>query len=80
MQDEATGFSMMGSADGPIYVQAGGAGGNLEDFAPTRNNRSAKTYTGHHYVMVRIIGDRLRLETRDLEGRLRDYLDLVKAE
>ena len=75
---EAVGFTREGAANGTIYIQAGGAGGNLEDFAPTRVKRSAKTYTGHHYLMIRITGDHLRMEARDLEGRLRDYMDLVK--
>ncbi|GGC23782.1 hypothetical protein GCM10011386_14710 [Parapedobacter defluvii] len=63
---------------GVTYVQAGGAGGNLEDFTPTRAWYSAKTYRGHHYCMVQVVGDTLRLNVYDVTGNLKDYLAIQK--
>ncbi|WP_188505159.1 metallophosphoesterase [Parapedobacter pyrenivorans] len=63
---------------GVTYIQAGGAGGNLEDFTPTRAWYSAKTYRGHHYCMVQLVGDTLTLHVYDIVGNLRDYLSLQK--
>lgn len=64
---------------GVVYVQTGGAGGNLEDFAPNRTWFSAKTYRGHHYLTVNISGDRLNMRMYDVTGRLRDQVDLQKT-
>lgn len=66
--------------DGVIYVQGGGGGGNLEDFAPSRAWFSAKTYRGHHYFTITIHENELNFKMYDTEGRLKDYLDLKKAE
>lgn len=63
---------------GVWYVQAGGAGGNLEDFAPTRSWFSEKVFAGHHYCMIYVSGGRLSFRMYDLEGRLRDYMELEK--
>lgn len=65
---------------GVTYIQAGGAGGNLEDFTPTRAWYSAKTYRGHHYCMVQVVGDTLMLNMYDIAGNPRDYLTLQKNE
>lgn len=63
---------------GVTYVQAGGAGGNLEDFTPTRAWYSARTYRGHHYCTVTVVGDKMSLKTYDADGHLIDYLDSTK--
>ncbi|HTF19871.1 MAG TPA: metallophosphoesterase [Chryseolinea sp.] len=63
---------------GVIYVQGGGGGGNLEDFAPSRAWFSAKTYRGHHYFVISIHAQTLNFKMYDTEGRLKDYLDLSK--
>lgn len=68
----------VGEHNGVVYIQAGGAGGNLEDFAPTRAWFSAKTYRGHHYCIVAINGGRLSFRMYDAEGRLKDFLELEK--
>lgn len=65
---------------GVIYVQGGGGGGNLEDFAPSRAWFSAKTYRGHHYFIITVHEDHLNFKMYDTEGRLKDYLDLNKTE
>jgi hypothetical protein len=63
---------------GVIYIQCGGGGGNLEDFAPARAWFSAKTYRGHHYATITVNGGQLRYQVFDSEGRMRDFLDLHK--
>jgi len=63
---------------GVIYVQGGGGGGNLEDFAPSRAWFSAKTYRGHHYFTITVHESQLNFKMYDTEGRLKDYLDLNK--
>jgi len=63
---------------GVIYVQCGGGGGNLEDFAPARAWFSAKTYRGHHYATITINGKQLRYQVFDAEGRMKDFMDLKK--
>ncbi len=63
---------------GVVYVQCGGGGGNLEDFAPSRAWFSAKTYRGHHYATVTIHSKNLRLQVFDDRGRMKDLMDLKK--
>ena len=69
---------MVNTQNGVIYVQGGGGGGNLEDFAPSRAWFSAKTYRGHHYFTVNIFRNTLNLKMYDSDGRLKDYLDIEK--
>jgi hypothetical protein len=64
--------------NGIIYVQGGGGGGNLEDFAPSRAWFSAKTFRGHHYFTVSVLNNELSFKMYDSEGKLRDYLDIKK--
>nr|WP_313416940.1 metallophosphoesterase [Brevundimonas diminuta] len=64
--------------NGVTYVQVGGMGGNLEDFAPNKPTFSAKTARTHHYVMLRGAGDRIEVEMVDIEGRSRDRFALTK--
>lgn len=63
---------------GVIYLQSGGAGGNLEDFAPTRAWFSAKTFRGHHYCLIDVHNKQLTLKMYDLTGSMRDYLEMRK--
>ncbi len=65
-------------AGGVRYIQAGGAGGNLEDFAPGRAWFAAKTFRGHHYCTVAIDGRKLTLRMHDLQGALRDEMIVEK--
>jgi len=64
--------------NGVRYIQAGGAGGNLEDFAPNKVWFSQKTYAGHHYCIININDDELILKTYDLDGALIDYMKVEK--
>lgn len=63
---------------GVYYIQCGGAGGNLEDFAPARRSFSRKTYPGHHYGLIAIHGSRLEFQMIDSEGRLRDSFTIER--
>lgn len=62
--------------NGVVYVQAGGGGGNLEDFAPTHTWFSGKTYRGHHYLTVTVTAARMELRMYDLDGDLRDFFEV----
>jgi hypothetical protein len=64
--------------EGVVYLLAGGAGGNLEDFAPNPVVFSNKAYRGHHYCMIDIHGDELELRMHDLDGDIRDMARLKK--
>jgi len=64
--------------NGVVYVQTGGAGGNLEAASPTRNWFTKRVYSGHHYVLVHVEGDTLELVSVDTEGRERDRYELVR--
>ncbi len=61
--------------NGVWYIQAGGAGGNLEDFAATRNWFTEKSYRGHHYCLIYVHGSKLIFRMYDVEGKLRDYME-----
>lgn len=63
---------------GTRYIKVGGAGGNLEDFQPTRVDFKHKTYRGHHYTMVNIHGPVLEFIMYGLDGAIRDSFRLVK--
>ena len=65
--------------NGVWYVQSGGAGGNLEDFGPTRAWFSEKVYRGHHYCMINIIDQQLVFKMYDLAGNVKDYMEVNKA-
>lgn len=64
---------------GVTYVQVGGLGGNLEDFAPNKPWFSRKTFRDHHYVSVAVTSDRLDLQAVDSQGRTRDVFSIEKT-
>lgn len=66
--------------EGVVYIQAGGAGGNLEDFQPTRTFFKHKSFRGHHYCTVNIVGPVMEFRMYDLDGALRDSLTVRKDE
>lgn len=63
--------------EGVVYVQGGGGGGNLEDFAPTASWFSGKTHRGHHYFTVSVDHRRLQLRMYDIEGRMKDFFEVL---
>lgn len=63
---------------GVTYIQSGGAGGNTEDFAPSKTWFSQKVFAGHHYCLVNVNDDQFVLKMYDVNGNLGDYLELNK--
>lgn len=63
---------------GVVYIQAGGGGGNLEDFAPTPSWFSGKTHRGHHYLMCHQFGDTLEIRMYNDQQALLDIFTIEK--
>ncbi|MBN1506189.1 MAG: metallophosphoesterase family protein [Sedimentisphaerales bacterium] len=63
---------------GVVYVQTGGAGGGLENYAPTRSWFTAKVHRDHHFLLVSVGGTTLQLQAIDQNGVLFDQLVLHK--
>jgi 3',5'-cyclic AMP phosphodiesterase CpdA len=63
---------------GIIYLQTGGAGGNLADHSPTPTWFNLKKERGYHYVLVHIHHSRLSLSMFDIEGRMKDTFERTK--
>lgn len=66
--------------NGVTYIQTGGGGGNLEDFAPTRNWFTSQLGYGHHYNVVSVQGNYLQWTTYDLERNIKDQFELTKPD
>ena len=64
--------------NGVIYLQVGGAGAELENFAPQRSWFTAKVAKKCHYVLFNIYQKSLTMMSYDSKGRLFDYLELNK--
>ncbi len=64
--------------EGVVYIQAGGAGGNLEDFQPTRTFFKHTSFRGHHYCTINIVGPVMEFKMYDLNGALRDTVTIRK--
>ncbi len=62
---------------GVIYVTTGGAGGSLEDFAPTRTWFTAHKYRGHHYCIVTAHDRSFELRAFDQDGKLIDFFSIA---
>lgn len=70
-----------GKADpdkGVIYVQCGGAGGNLGHAALTRVSIAKKVDRCYHYCVVDVCEDVLEFKMLDTKGRVRDWFSLKK--
>lgn len=57
---------------GVTYVQLGGGGGDPERAQPFASPTAAALYSGFHYALFRVTGDRIELQMFDVEGHLRD--------
>ncbi len=64
--------------NGVIYINSGGAGGGLEDFAPTRSWFTAKVRSLHHYGYFMVHDNTVHFQAIDEEGRVFDSLQLTK--
>ncbi|MBI4558438.1 MAG: metallophosphoesterase family protein [Candidatus Hydrogenedentes bacterium] len=63
---------------GVVYIQTGGGGAPLEEFAPTRSWFTAKVNSNYQYCLVAIHGKTLHMMAYDIDGRLFDVLELKK--
>lgn len=72
--------NMVNQKEGVVYINSGGAGGGLEDFAPTRNWFTAELQTGHHYCTFSIFDRTLVFKAIDSDGRMFDTFQMVKPE
>ena len=64
--------------NGVVYIKSGGGGGNLEDFTPTPSWFSNKVQRGNHFCKVDIFDGTFSFRMYDLEGRLKDFMELKK--
>ncbi len=71
---------MINQKEGVIYINSGGAGGFLEDFAPTRSWFTLELQTGHHYCTFAIFDQMLVFKAIDHEGRVFDSFQMDKSE
>ncbi|WP_181404667.1 metallophosphoesterase [Asticcacaulis tiandongensis] len=62
---------------GITYVQVGGLGGNLEDFAPNKPWFSTKTVRAHHYVSLHVSPEKIEARMVDADGHLRDVFSVL---
>jgi len=66
--------------EGVVYIQTGGAGGNLEDFRPAKTWFNHKAFRGHHFCMISIHGDNLEFRLFNQDGSLRDVARISKLD
>lgn len=63
---------------GVVYINSGGAGGNLENFAPTRSWFTSELQIVHHYCTFNIFENNVAFKAIDHEGRMIDAFQLTK--
>jgi len=63
---------------GVIYIQTGGGGAPLEDFAPTHSWYTAKVFRGWQFCYAAINGGEFTMMAYDIDGRMFDYLEIKK--
>lgn len=66
--------------DGVVYINSGGAGGGLEEFAPTRSWFTMDLQLVHHYCSFAVFENNLVFKAIDHEGRLFDTFQMQKNE
>lgn len=65
--------------NGVLYINVGGAGGSLENPAPTRSWFTRKLRTVHHFGYVAINGNDLQFQAIDEFGNSFDFFSLHKS-
>ena len=65
--------------NGVVYINAGGAGGGLEQFAPTRSWFTAKARSIHHYGYFAVHDNMLIFQAIDEDGHMFDSFQLEKT-
>lgn len=63
---------------GPVYIVIGGGGGDLEQFLPNPPEFSLVRKSAHHYGIVEVTPQTLKLTAYDLDGMMFDTLELQK--
>lgn len=66
--------------DGVVYINSGGAGGGLEEFAPTRSWFTMDLQIVHHYCTFAVYENNIVFKAIDHEGRLFDTFQMQKEE
>jgi predicted phosphodiesterase len=64
--------------DGVVYINAGGAGGYIEKFAPTRSWFTTKLRAIHHFCTFAVYKDFIECKAIDYEGNLIDMFSMKK--
>ncbi|MEW6236138.1 MAG: metallophosphoesterase family protein [Candidatus Omnitrophota bacterium] len=64
--------------NGVIYIQTGGCGGDLENYAPTRSWFTQKVHRDHHFCLINIHDNHLEFQAIDRNWNLFDAFSLVK--
>lgn len=64
--------------NGVVYLLVGGAGGNLEHYAPTRRWHMAKVRRTHHFGIAQVFGGSFAFSAYDEDWRLFDSFELKK--
>jgi predicted phosphodiesterase len=70
--------NLINQREGTIYINSGGAGGGLEDFAPTRNWFAIELQRKHHYCTFAIYDKTLIFKAIDSDGHLFDTFQMNK--
>jgi predicted phosphodiesterase len=64
---------------GVLYMNVGGAGGGLENPAPSRNWFTRKLRTTHHFGLINIFENTLEFQAIDQNGLLFDHFEIKKS-
>ncbi|MDX9753004.1 MAG: alkaline phosphatase [bacterium] len=64
--------------NGVIYLQTGGCGGGLENYAPSRSWFTAKLHRDHNFGLATVHGNTLVYQGIDIEGNVFDHFTLTK--
>jgi len=64
--------------NGVVYINSGGAGGKVEDFAPTRSWFTMELEAIHHYCTFSVFQNHVVFKSIDHEGRLIDTFQMQK--
>ncbi|RJP23323.1 MAG: hypothetical protein C4527_20450 [Candidatus Omnitrophota bacterium] len=64
--------------NGVVYIQTGGCGGGLENYAPTRSWFTKKVHRDHHFCLINIHENQLMFQAIDRNWNLFDTFTMEK--